>query len=338
VDDPPNRSLREPRLGLKTEIRSSSLRHRPTHALSFDIEDWFHIVGIKATTDPTRWVEFPSIVERYTRQIVGLLREFDVRATFFVLGWIAERYPSVVRMIADAGHEIGTHSFWHRRVGELSPDAFYEDLLDSIEVLEQHEGVKVRGFRAPSFSIVPGMEWAFDVIKKCGLEYDASLFPARRAHGGGYAGADGPCLVESQESGPLAELPIAVFPRGPFRFCFSGGGYFRLFPGWLVEYGVRRLEASGQSAVLYLHPRDFATDCPKVSMPLHRRFKCYVGRGSTAAKLRRLLTRHRFSTCYDVLCQHGLLQTGEPSVETDIEGQTSQGVADRRDSAPSESP
>ncbi len=277
-----------------------------THALSFDIEDWFHMVEIEAAADPDRWPSFASIVRRRTRQILLLLEEFDVRATFFVLGWIAERYPDLVREIADRGHEIGTHSFWHRKVYELTPDVFHEDLHDSIEVLQQHSGVTVRGFRAPSFSIIPGTDWAFDVIGKVGLQYDASLFPARRAHGG-YPCQPGPHLRPSGDSGSVAELPMSVLRLGPARLCFSGGGYFRLLPAWLIEYGMRRAEKAGRPAVVYLHPRDFAIDCPVVPMSAYRRFKCYVGQGSTEGKLRLLLQMHRFTTCYEVLRQQGLL-------------------------------
>lgn len=287
-----------------------------THALSFDIEDWFHIVEIKASEDPDHWPAFSSIVHRRTRQIIELLRQFDVRATFFILGWIAERYPQLVRMIAEEGHEIGTHSFWHRKVYDLTPDVFHEDLHDSIEVLQQHPGVEVLGFRAPSFSIIPGTEWAFDVIGKVGLKYDASLFPARRAHGG-YPCEPGPHLRCEPDSEPLAELPMSILRWGPARFCFSGGGYFRLLPAWLIERGIRRLENAGRPAVVYLHPRDFATDCPAAPMPAYRRFKCYVGQGTTEGKLRRLLRKHRFATCYEVLQQHSLVPVVEAPATTE---------------------
>ena len=156
-----------------------------TPVLSFDIEDWFHLIEVDATSDTSGWDSFPSIVVDRTRQILDLLSEFNVRATFFMLGWVADRHPELVPMIAERGHEIGTHSFWHRKVFELTPDVFRDDLRQSIEVIEdQHPGVKVKGFRAPSFSITPGTEWAFDVMKELGIEYDASLFPANRAHGG----------------------------------------------------------------------------------------------------------------------------------------------------------
>ncbi len=291
-----------------------------THALSFDIEDWFHIVEIKAAEDPDRWGSFPSIVERETEKILGILDEFEVRATFFILGWIAERYPKLVGRIADGGHEIGTHSFWHRKVYELTPDVFHEDLHDSIDVLQQHAGVEVRGFRAPSFSITPGTEWAFDIIRQVGLQYDASLFPAKRAHGG-YPCDLGPHILSDPEADPLPELPMSVLRWGPGRFCFSGGGYFRLLPMRIIRHGIRQMQQAERPAVVYLHPRDFAADCPSAAMPLYRRFKCYVGQKTTEPKLRRLLQDYRFATCHEVLQQYGLVPIEELPAEIDTSEQ-----------------
>ncbi len=216
---------------------------------------------------------------------------------------MAERYPDLVRRIADGGHEIGTHSFWHRKVYELDRAAFTEDLARSIDVIQRHGGVTVYGFRAPSFSITPGTEWAFDVLAAAGLEYDASLFPARRGHGG-YPCVAGVQWVQGSARPPMPELPASTLQWGRLRFCYSGGGYFRLLPHWLIDLGIRREARQGRPTVLYLHPRDFAPDCPRVPMPLHRRFKCYVGLASTEGKLRRLLRRYRFTTCREVIRQY----------------------------------
>jgi len=194
-----------------------------------------------------------------------------------MLGWVAERYPQLVRLIADQGHELATHSYWHRKVFEFSPAEFRDDIKRSIDVTESAGGRKVLGSRAPSFSITPGCEWAFDVLHDLGLQYDASLFPARRGHGG-YA-----CPIEAHQfskapSGkPMLELPMSVMKLGPMRVPFTGGGYMRLLPPWLIRRGFDQLNTRHIPAVIYLHPRDFAPDCPRVPMPLIRRFKCYVG-------------------------------------------------------------
>ena len=284
------------------------------NALSFDIEDWFHILGIEGIDDPSTWDRLPSIVTRYTEEILRLLEQKKVRATFFVLGWIAERYPDVVRAISSAGHEIGSHSHWHRPVYAMSPDEFRRDTLQSVNAIHAACGVRPAGYRAPSFSIRPGSEWALDELIDAGFEWDASLFPASRGHGG-YPCPDVPHLFHKLPSGRgIPELPLSQWRICGRGFCFSGGGYFRLAPEWLIDAGFRALNARGIPAVVYLHPRDFAPDCPRVRMPLHRQFKCYVGLASTFPKLERMLDKHQFSTCGSVLSLSGMYGGGPQSL------------------------
>ncbi len=272
-----------------------------TNALSFDIEDWFHMVEIDAVSDPKTWPDLDSLVERYTEWIVQTVTEADVKATFFILGWIAERYPRLVKLIADNGHELGTHSFWHRRVDQLTPESFHLDMRQSIDAIEAAGGRRVLGFRAPSFSITPGTEWAFDVLHDLGLKYDASLFPARRGHGGYPCPRWAHAFTGAPSGRPMPELPMSVMRLFGARLAFSGGGYLRLFPQWMIRRGFDQLNRRGLAAVVYLHPRDFAPDCPRIPMPPLRRFKCYVGLRGTADKLRMLLRHYRFDTCAAVL-------------------------------------
>ena len=276
------------------------------HALSFDIEDWFHMVEIEAVADPKLWPTLPSIVVDRTRWIIDTVGEAGVRATFFVLGWVARRHPEIAKAVAAGGHEIATHSFWHRRVDRMTPDEFRQDLRESVDVLEQQSGRKVLGFRAPSFSITPGSEWAFDVLHDEGVAYDASLFPAKRGHGG-YPCPQAAHRFDKAPSGrPMPELPMSVLRVGPLRLPFSGGGYMRLLPGAVIRVAFDRFERDDVPVVVYLHPRDFAPDCPRVPMPLHRKFKCYVGINSTQEKLKMLLGRYAFTTCAGLLgLEHG---------------------------------
>lgn len=274
--------------------------------MSFDIEEWFHLVGVKSMADRSRWDAMQRTVEPLTDRILAMLDDHDVRATFFVLGWVAERYPALVGRIAQAGHEIGSHSYWHREIYTQSPSDFRKDLAQSIDVLEQSSGRRVMGFRAPSFSLTPGCEWAWDALLDAGLVYDASVFPVARAHGG-YPLATGASEAGVRLAAPsgrvIAELPMSVtrLPMVRRKIAFSGGGYFRVLPWRLVQRGFSEHDAAGKPAVLYLHPWDFAPDGPTLPMKRFQRFKCYRNRDQTEPRLRALLQRYRFDTCAAVL-------------------------------------
>ncbi|GIW73802.1 MAG: polysaccharide deacetylase [Phycisphaerales bacterium] len=274
------------------------------HAMSFDIEDWFHIVQVPGL-EPEHWDALSArctLVERYTDQILAMLDAAGVQASFFVLGWIADRYPDLVRRIRDAGHELATHGYLHERVDLLDRRALAEDLQRSIDAIERACGVRVQGYRAPSFSIRPGCEWAFDVLAEAGIRWDASLFPARRGHGG-YPCRRGPHRLRSPAGAVLAELPMSVWSPGQgfVRIGYSGGGYLRLLPQRLLRRAMDSEAAAGRPTVVYLHPRDLAPDCPRVPMPLHRRWKCYVGLDTTRGKLERLLAEYTWAPCSRVL-------------------------------------
>ena len=277
--------------------------------------------------DRSRWDQLAPTVEPLTDQVLELLAGYGVQATFFVLGWIAERYPALVKRIADEGHEIASHSYWHYEVYKHTPTTFREDLKRSIDVLGDVSGQTVRGFRAPSFSLRPGCEWAWDVMLDLGLAYDASVFPIARSHGGypsaetgeraeqraprkgvgyhfcrdqGYKWYPTPFVGMPTPSGRVMKvLPMSVMrlPVLGKRLAFSGGGYLRVWPWWLVRRGFEQLDAAGQSAVVYLHPWDFAPGGPALPMRPHQKFKCYHNRGRTEARLRALLEKYRFGPC-----------------------------------------
>ena len=286
-------------------------RPKILNALTFDIEDWFHIVDIPGLDDPASWSGRPSLVESRTDELLATLRSHRVQATFFVLGWIADRHPALVRRIAQDGHEIGSHSHWHRPVYSLTPEEFRRDTVQSLDSIERACGVRPSWYRAPSFSIRPGCEWAFDVLLDCGIRFDASLFPGGRGHGG-YPCGDAPFVFRGAPSGrSIPELPLGLARIGSVGVCFSGGGYLRLLPYPLLWLGFVAHRMRGLPVVVYLHPRDFAPECPRVPMPLSRRFKCYVGLGRTQRKLDRLLADFRFGTCGQVLATSFL--AGTPS-------------------------
>lgn len=278
------------------------------HGLSFDIEDWFHVIGVPELEDSRSWSTRSSLVERRTDEILAICAEQDVRGTFFVVGWIADRHPGLVRRIAEAGHEVASHSYWHRLVSNLDRTTFREDLRRSIVAIEDCVGVSVRGYRAPCFSVIPGLEWVFDELLDAGIRYDASLFPKSRENGG-YPCPDRPHLVTTPSGRVIQSVPMSLARFGPFRTGFSGGSYFRLLPTPLLDRAFEAREAAGIPAVIYLHPRDLAPDCPRVPMSLKRRLYLHAGLAGTATKLKRLLERFRFTTCEDVARRHlGLLE------------------------------
>ena len=270
------------------------------NALSFDIEDWFHILGIPELEDRSTWAERPSIVEHYTDDILQLCADADAKATFFVLGWIADRYPSLIERIAQQGHEIGTHSYWHGLVTDQTPSEFTADLERSIAAIESAAGLRVTGHRAPSFSIKPGSEWALEVLLDAGIEYDASLYPAIRMNGG-YSTEPGPHAFQLDSGRSIPELPMSVLPMGVLSTGFSGGGYLRVMPLPIIRWGINYLGRSSRPTVVYLHPRDIAPDVPRVPMPVHRRFMTYAGTKRARDKLARLLRDYEWAPCGEVL-------------------------------------
>ncbi len=271
------------------------------HALSFDIEDWFHVTGVAELEDESTWTGRSSLVERRTDEMLEICAEHSVRATFFIVGWIAERHPALVRRIAEAGHELGSHSHLHRLISRMTRSEFGTDLRRSIAVIEDAAGRTVEGFRAPCFSIVPGCEWALDELIDAGIRFDASLFPKPRENGG-YPCPETPHLCRLAPSGRgIPELPMSLCRLGPVRTGFSGGSYFRLMPAPMLRWLFRGCERRRRSAVVYLHPRDLAPDCPVVPMSAKRRLYLHAGQATAAAKLRMLLTRHRFAPCGEVL-------------------------------------
>lgn len=267
------------------------------NALSFDIEEWFHLLDLPVGTEVEHWNSLPAIVERYSEKILEILDDAQVRATFFVVGWVAERHPCLCRKLAAGGHEIASHSYWHQRVDRQNRLAFHHDVSRSVNVLEQQLGRKILGFRAPGFSVNHAVEWALDVLLDLGFEYDASLKPAT-GRAAGFACSRQPHRLNHLPSGrSILELPASVLRIAGLETLYAGGGYLRLIPNWLLQRLIANQNRRGLPVVVYLHPRDFATDCPRVAMPWHRRFRTYVNLHSTERKLRDLLKNFSFDCC-----------------------------------------
>jgi peptidoglycan-N-acetylglucosamine deacetylase len=260
--------------------------------LSFDIEDWFHLLDHGATQTEAEWAQFPSRMEANMDKIFDLLAQNNQKATFFCLGWVAQKYPYIIKKIDALGYEIGTHSHLHQLAYSQNHSEYAADLRQSIDSLEQLTGKKITAYRAPGFSITQANSWAFDVLAQNGITTDCSVFPASRAHGGFPEFNKAlPCRIEKNGI-VLKEFPINTATAAGFNFIFSGGGYFRLLPYW----AIKQLSKEAPYIMSYFHPRDFDPTQPLVpGLSAARRFKSYVGLKQCLPKLQRWLHDYPFT-------------------------------------------
>lgn len=264
--------------------------------LTFDIEEWFHILDHKSTRTEAEWSSYESRLDRNMERIFECLDGHRQKATFFCLGWVARQYPQVVRQIVDSGHELATHSDQHQLAYEQSPTLFREDLRASILALEDTSGHQIRAYRAPGFSLTRDNPWVFDELIEAGIEIDCSIFPAPRTHGGfpGF-GHETPTRIVVG-GGVLKEFPINTVGMLRNRLIFSGGGYFRLLPYPLI----RHLCSTSDYVMTYFHPRDFDPDQPIIEgLSRLRRFKSYYGLDGAMMKLEKMLNEFDFMSLED---------------------------------------
>jgi polysaccharide deacetylase family protein (PEP-CTERM system associated) len=278
---------------------------KPRLILSFDVEEHFRIeAAAKLVVEPSLRSHYGDRLEPSTRWLLDRLEEFQQRATFFIVGQIARHQPKLVRAIHQAGHEVASHSWDHRRVHCFTPAAFREDVRLSKDALEQVTGEAVRGYRAPTFSILRQTAWALDELAELGLSYDSSIYPVRHDRYGVHAAPRGPFLARGFRHAIL-ELPPATLRLFGVNMPMGGGGYFRLFPLFLTEWAMRQTGRAGPSSVatLYFHPWEF--DPEQAQLPLGRlgRFRTYVGLRRTRGRLASLLARYRFQRAVDVVEQ-----------------------------------
>ena len=259
--------------------------------LTFDIEDWFHILDNPGTRNISDWEKFDTRIHRNMDIIHEICTKNNSKATFFILGWIAEKYPEIVKKISNMGYEIGSHTYSHQLVFEQSQKQFSNDLERSIKLLEDLTGKKVKYFRAPGFSITEKTLWAFESLVKNGIEYDCSIFSARRSHGGITTKTINlPCRI-SYKGLNIKEFPINTHRIASFNTVFSGGGYFRFFPYKLIKKWIKQSEYT----MTYFHPRDFDLHQPILkNISIYRKFKLYYGINGCENKLERLLREFDF--------------------------------------------
>jgi polysaccharide deacetylase family protein (PEP-CTERM system associated) len=273
-----------------------------THAFTVDVEDYFHVSAFAAHVDRATWSTLESRVERNTDVLLELLAGADTTATFFVLGWVAEHHPRIVRRIAAAGHEVASHGYAHIRVTEQTPTQFASDIGRAKSLLEDITGEPVLGYRAPSFSIIPETEWALPLLVEAGHRYDSSRFPIRR-RGYGSPNVKISAHLVNTASGPLWEIPLSVVRALGTSLPVAGGGWFRQFPEWVTSFGLRSLQNDGRPGVFYIHPWEIDGAQPRIDVPFLTRIRHYRGVNSCEGRLRRLLTEFSFNSIRTVFSQ-----------------------------------
>jgi polysaccharide deacetylase family protein (PEP-CTERM system associated) len=277
-----------------------AIRRPIINAFTIDVEDYFQVTAFENHVAREDWDRYPSRVVRNTYRLLDLLGRRGVRATCFVLGWVGRRFPQLVRTIADAGHEVGCHSYWHRLIYSQTPDEFRQDLRQARDVLQQAAGRPVTAFRAPSFSITKASLWALTVLREEGFETDASIFPVHHDRYGIPEAEPFPHRLRAG-AGELREFPSSVVRFGRLNLPVAGGGYFRLLPVTWTAACIRHVnERLGQPFVFYIHPWEVDPYQPRLPVSWRTRWRHYLHLASTERKLDWLLGRFRFGALGDV--------------------------------------
>lgn len=277
---------------------------RVVNAMTVDVEDYFHASAFDRLVSRPSWSTRESRVVANTERLLEAFDRHKVRGTFFVLGWVAERHPALVRAIADGGHEVASHGFHHQLIYTLTRAQFREDVRRAKAVIENTTGAQVRGYRAPSFSIVDASLWALDVLLEEGHTYDASIFPVQH-HRYGIPGAPRhPHLVRC-ETGSICEMPAPTLRLGSKNWPIAGGGYFRLAPYWLTKRAIARVNAhDGLPVAFYIHPWEVDPDQPRLAQSRLLRWRHHVGIDKTLDRLERLMHDFSFAPVSTVLATH----------------------------------
>lgn len=269
--------------------------------MTVDVEDYFHASAFDRGVSRASWDQLESRVVPNTRRLLDLFSAHDVRGTFFVLGWVAEKFPSLVKEISAAGHELASHGYHHQLVYLLTPSQFREDVRRSKSTIEDIAGVAVRGYRAPSFSIVKQSLWALDVLIEEGFSYDASIFPIRHDR---YGIADAPrhAHMIQRASGSILELPSSTVRVGQTNYPIAGGGYFRLFPYAMTKWGITQVNTADlQPVMLYVHPWEVDREQPRLPASMATQLRHHVGMSTTIDKLNRVMDDFSFGPVRDVI-------------------------------------
>ncbi|MBI4843153.1 MAG: DUF3473 domain-containing protein [Nitrospirae bacterium] len=259
---------------------------------SVDVEDWYHILDIPSAPKMNEWASADSHVEKDFLKLLDIIGRHEVQVTCFFLGWVAERFPHLVKEAVRRGHEAASHGYAHRLVYEMTEEEFYQDAVRSKKIIEDIGGRHVLGYRSAGFSVTKDTPWYFEKLIEAGYKYDSSVFPGPRGHGGLKSERFGPYVIKG-EAGEIIEFPITLAKFLSKPVCFFGGGYLRLSPYTVIRIMGKRVLREGRPVVFYVHPREINPGHPRLAMNYKRRFKSYVNLNSTEGKISRILSDFR---------------------------------------------
>ena len=263
--------------------------------LSVDVEDWFHILELSTTPNINTWNNLESRVKNNFYTLLDEFDKTDTKVTCFFLGWVAEKFPEIVKEAHQRGHEIASHGYSHQLIYSQSRQEFINDIIKTKKILEDITRQTVNGYRAPGFSIVKNTTWVMDELVKAGYKYDSSIFPTSHGHGGMNDANIFPHKIETKY-GTIREFPLSVVNLFKKRICFFGGGYLRLFPYSMIRYMSKRVNKENRPVIYYIHPREIDPNHPRLQMGWKRKFKSYINLKSTLPKLKNLLSEQNITS------------------------------------------
>ena len=279
------------------------------NALTVDVEDYFQVSAFANSIDQDEWGKHPLRVAGNTHKLLDLFDQYQVKATFFILGWVAEREKNLVLEIAKRGHEVACHGYSHQLVYNQSPEVFRQETIRAKNILEDIIQQPVRGYRAASYSITEKSQWALDILAETGFVYDSSIFPVRHDRYGMLDTPEHPYRLETPAGHSIIEFPLSTAKILNYRLPVAGGGYFRLYPYWLSKMGLQQINRQQKPFIFYLHPWEIDPEQPRIDASWLSRFRHYNNLDKCEARLRNLMTDFKFGTTWDVLNTLGLTDT-----------------------------
>lgn len=291
------------------------------NAFSVDVEDYFQVAAFEGSVSRSDWSQFEPRVVGNTRRLLGLLERFSAKGTFFTLGWVAERWPGLIREVHEAGHELAIHGYDHRSITSLSPEEFRADIRLSKQRVEDAAGAEVIGYRAPNYSIVKSTLWAADILLEEGFRYDSSVFPIVHDRYGIPDAPRFPWVLRQRDEARLIEFPISTVRILGANLPFVGGGYLRHFPMRFILWGMRHVNrVERRPTVVYIHPWEIDPGQPRIQAPRRTQLRHYRNLGKTEARLSALLSEFRFGTLREVLGLELALPEPRPGLQASHQG------------------